>query len=99
VHHHRDKPWLQSLYVPYIIVFILAASVSLLSVAVKWLLFVGKLRTRAKHMSVKRVSRLSLGGVQVRESPRVPPSTPEYPGHGFRLVVCRSRPSLRRIGK
>ena len=77
VHHHRDKPWLQSLYIPYIIVFILAASVSLLSVAVKGLLFVGKLRTRAKSMSVKRVSRLSLGGVQVGSLPEYPGSTPD----------------------
>jgi hypothetical protein len=69
VQTYRNKSWLSSLYIPYMVVFILAASVSLVSILTKALLFVGKLRTRAKAISAadrsSRVSRISIGGVQV----------------------------------
>ncbi len=69
VQTYRNKSWLSSLYIPYMVVFILAASVSLVSILAKALLFVGKLRTRAKAISAAdrslRASRISIGGVQV----------------------------------
>ncbi len=58
------------------------------------------LRREAAHPREAYVGEKGVAALAWRRSgPGVSPSTAEYPGHGFRLAACRSRPSLRRIGK